>query len=91
LVFINQRLNLKLWAGGESLADGFDGAVLQRDRPERARSKHACRFWEKDHMSPIDVAQVSSSSVEVGEEVIQILGDEVPGGPMIRLKHIYNF
>jgi hypothetical protein len=77
LVFIDQGLNLQLQAGGESLADD-----LQRDRPERAGSKHAGRFGEKDDVSPVDAAQVSSSSVKVGEEAVQVPGDEVPGGPI---------
>jgi hypothetical protein len=90
LIFINQGLNLQLQAGGESFTDGLDQAILQRDRSKRAGSKHAGRFWEKDYMSPIDAAQVSRPSVEIGEEAVQVQGDEVPGSPIeARLEPIW--
>jgi hypothetical protein len=60
----DDRPNLLLEAEGEGLADGLDGAILERNRAEWARGENSGDLGEKDHMRPFDALQCAPHAQE---------------------------
>jgi hypothetical protein len=65
LVNISDGADPTLQPGGEGLANAFDGAVLQGNRPERGRGKDAGELGEEGNVRHVDAEEISSAGVEL--------------------------